>query len=568
MVKKQLGQMAAESRQVNIKKGQSPRSTSLIYSSSLPSVFKPLTTSSSLPSSPSKGNGFLNEELERSSPVKTPVVHIKKLSIEGNRTKRSSSAIIQRKSSFSSDYSTFSEGSKRRRSTSSRLSQIFSPGEFLESLYSEYIPSQSVYLLLAEDYNKATLLRARPSSHVWNATVDEKQRIKVRISLTKKEHVSNIQTYWAAKVIDFLNEPFQKERSMEMLRRMKEDSIISNFCSSHISTLEKAISSQDVIYDRTIESWFCELPNTILKTKPIINVDVVKKEQHLLIDLERTLVDSFIPSIEILNFIAQKRREHWSDKKIISQLPSLSTVDKETDQSVKKTYPELPDFITCEDYNGVVRFVYIRPKCMEFLSYCFKRFSTVSIFSEYTRETVHEIVQLVFESDTRLFYKCFTRNDCEYIKGKYYKPLNVIMEKEGIYFNRSNMLLIDDSKDVCRTNYGNCLRLPEYYAERVLHKSDSRPPKRVWGGKNLPMLKDRTLSVLAKYLETIRGQDLSQLSSDKWVQGSECIVPYDEKVFYKKLKGTNPSLVPKPEEATSTNPTTKEEKTVRCCNIM
>jgi len=142
------------------------------------------------------------------------------------------------------------------------------------------------------------------------------------------------------------------------------------------------------------------------------------------------------------------------------------------------------------------------------------------------------------------------------------------MENEGIYFNRSNMLLIDDSKDVCRTNYGNCLRLPEYYAERVLHKSDSRPPKRVWGGKNLPMLKDRTLSVLAKYLETIRGQDLSQLSSDKWVQGSECIVPYDEKVFYKKLKGTNPSLVPKPEEATSTNPTTKEEKTVRCCNIM
>lgn len=116
---------------------------------------------------------------------------------------------------------------------------------------------------------------------------------------------------------------------------------------------------------------------------------------------------------------------------------------------------------------GIQYYVKKRPGLALFLTFAFKKFKTVSVWTAATRDYAIIILEHIMnKSQLRkiIFFK--TRCDLASESGnKYYKPLKKIFTDPiaiQLGINQDNTIMIDDRDDVLRDNPGNGIKIPPF----------------------------------------------------------------------------------------------------------
>lgn len=107
-----------------------------------------------------------------------------------------------------------------------------------------------------------------------------------------------------------------------------------------------------------------------------------------------------------------------------------------------------------------------RPNLDLFLTFAFRRFQTVSIWTAATAEYARKVLNHIMTAEQRrkiAFLR--TRRDLEGAPGSYYKPLKKIFSTPNarkLGMNPRNTIMIDDRDDVLRDNPGNGIKIPPW----------------------------------------------------------------------------------------------------------
>lgn len=108
-----------------------------------------------------------------------------------------------------------------------------------------------------------------------------------------------------------------------------------------------------------------------------------------------------------------------------------------------------------------------RPNLDLFLTFAFKRFQTVSVWTAATAEYAKRVVHAIMTPEQRkklAFFK--TRQDLTAPKGgPYFKPLSKLFKSskaKKIGMSPHNTVMIDDRDDVLRDNPGNGIKIPAW----------------------------------------------------------------------------------------------------------
>jgi TFIIF-interacting CTD phosphatase-like protein len=123
------------------------------------------------------------------------------------------------------------------------------------------------------------------------------------------------------------------------------------------------------------------------------------------------------------------------------------------------------DFIVNVD--GITMYGKRRPGLKEFLTYAFRHFETVSVWTAATRPYAVQVLHHIMtpEQRRRLFF-FWTREDLEMkYDGSFYKPLDKMFAHPNAFrygMNRGNTLMVDDRWDVMAKNPGNGIVIPAY----------------------------------------------------------------------------------------------------------
>lgn len=185
-----------------------------------------------------------------------------------------------------------------------------------------------------------------------------------------------------------------------------------------------------------------------------------KNGKHLILDLDETLVHTFGPEDQFMNFIE-----------------FLSEDQKKRLYSMK--FPE-----------GDILFGYIRPYAEDFLRVAFAEFESVGVWSAGTKYYVEKVVELIFKEQQPVFV--LSRDQCNELKISdetepcRYKPLDVIYHRYPDH-NEKNTVIVDDRHDVCALNCMNNIRVPEFDLNSRNYQT---------------RLKDRTLDILTRWIQT------------------------------------------------------------------
>lgn len=125
-----------------------------------------------------------------------------------------------------------------------------------------------------------------------------------------------------------------------------------------------------------------------------------------------------------------------------------------------------------ESFNvgGQSFFLKKRPHLTEFLSFAFRNFKSVSVFTAGTRDYATEILRIIMTPEQRQkLMVFFSREHLQPLKnGSYTKALASICKTEaGQAYNASmkDILIVDDRLDVHSANIGNALIIPAYKGE-------------------------------------------------------------------------------------------------------
>lgn len=111
-----------------------------------------------------------------------------------------------------------------------------------------------------------------------------------------------------------------------------------------------------------------------------------------------------------------------------------------------------------------------RPGLDLFLSFAFKKFESVSVWTAATRDYALRIIQHIMTPEQRKSLAFLrTRRDLATEKGPYYKPLKNIFATAGakrIGMTIDNTVMVDDRDDVLRDNPGNGIKIPPWRGVR------------------------------------------------------------------------------------------------------
>lgn len=118
-----------------------------------------------------------------------------------------------------------------------------------------------------------------------------------------------------------------------------------------------------------------------------------------------------------------------------------------------------------------------RPNLDLFLTFVFRRFQSVSVWTaataDYARKVVNHIMTPVQRTELAFFK---TRRDLEPGTRSYIKPLKkIFLEPKALQLgmNYKNTIMIDDRDDVLRDNPGNGIKIPAWKGD----KDDNYLPK-------------------------------------------------------------------------------------------
>lgn len=109
--------------------------------------------------------------------------------------------------------------------------------------------------------------------------------------------------------------------------------------------------------------------------------------------------------------------------------------------------------------------VYPRPHLEIFLFYCFMCFKSVSIWTAGNIQWYEHVNERVFSKildPNHEFKHVFTNEDCLYLEGDLYKPLNY-MYKFDDNMNSSNTIIIDDNQLTCQKNPNSSYLIKPYF---------------------------------------------------------------------------------------------------------
>jgi TFIIF-interacting CTD phosphatase-like protein len=127
---------------------------------------------------------------------------------------------------------------------------------------------------------------------------------------------------------------------------------------------------------------------------------------------------------------------------------------------------------------GTIYYGKKRPGLDLFLTFAFKRFQTVNVWTAATWEYAHRVLNHIMTAEQRsrlAFFK--TRKDlAAFNEGPYYKPLEKIFsdpKAKKLGLTKANTIMIDDRDDVLRDNPGNGIMIPPWKGR----KNDKYLPK-------------------------------------------------------------------------------------------
>lgn len=122
-----------------------------------------------------------------------------------------------------------------------------------------------------------------------------------------------------------------------------------------------------------------------------------------------------------------------------------------------KTYDFIIDLKDDRPY-----YVKKRPKLEKFLSYIFKKYKTVSVWTAATHDYAIKVIENIFTAEQRKMLKFFhTRR---HTRGGT-KPLEIIFnsdEAKNLGIQSNNTIIIDDKPDVVYHNPGNGIIIPAW----------------------------------------------------------------------------------------------------------
>jgi NLI interacting factor-like phosphatase len=112
-------------------------------------------------------------------------------------------------------------------------------------------------------------------------------------------------------------------------------------------------------------------------------------------------------------------------------------------------------------------FVYYRPWLFEFLNLISIDFK-IGIWSSASDDYVQEITKQIFPAELKPIFvygrsKCVIRRDLENDKYIYEKRIEKL---KTLGFSKEEILIIDDSKEKLRTNYGNAIYVNEFLGNK------------------------------------------------------------------------------------------------------
>jgi len=123
-----------------------------------------------------------------------------------------------------------------------------------------------------------------------------------------------------------------------------------------------------------------------------------------------------------------------------------------------------------------------RPHLKEFLLFCFAHFKVVAVWSAGSYSYVHKIVEHIFKGIKKP-HIIFTMDNCDYIDGYVYKPLDRIFERmEGM--NIKNTFAVDDTPSTFSRNEKNGILIPKYEPTpdtfSLMENEDSLEKLQIW----------------------------------------------------------------------------------------
>ncbi|MDY6899784.1 MAG: HAD family hydrolase [Cyanobacteriota bacterium] len=152
--------------------------------------------------------------------------------------------------------------------------------------------------------------------------------------------------------------------------------------------------------------------------------------------------------------------------------------------SSEKQLDRLPDFKL--DFGLEKYFVYTRPGLEEFISSCNNWFN-LAVWTASSSDYAREVVKNIFPNNLKLAF-IFTRERCVFRRNpeldiiETFKPVKKVKRKD---FCLNNILIIDDTPETFKYNYGNAILVKQYQGEE----------------------NDIELFLLLRYLEMIRWEE-------------------------------------------------------------
>ena len=135
-------------------------------------------------------------------------------------------------------------------------------------------------------------------------------------------------------------------------------------------------------------------------------------------------------------------------------------IDETLIYSSNKQLDRLPDF-KLDEY-----FVYIRPGVNEFILTCSKLLD-LAVWTSSTSDYAHEIINNIFPNHLQLEF-LFARERCLFKRNpdldviETFKPLKKVRRKG---FSLDSVLIIDDTAETFKYNYGNAILVKKYQGE-------------------------------------------------------------------------------------------------------
>lgn len=185
-----------------------------------------------------------------------------------------------------------------------------------------------------------------------------------------------------------------------------------------------------------------------------------KNGKHLVMDLDETLVHTFDPKDNFLDFAEELTEEQKSRVYVLN-------------------FPK-----------GEVLWGYVRPYAEDFLRVAFEEFDSVGVWSAGTSYYVNLIVQILFKDQQPAYV--MSRDECNELVLKKepmpcrFKPLEILYHRHPDH-NEANTVIVDDRHDICSLNCMNNIRIPEYLLNNTSYPT---------------LIEDITLLVLADWFQS------------------------------------------------------------------